>query len=116
MGIKKSVGFSNATYTVMSVVDHYVSNGSTINLCTSDVSKAFDKMNHHGLLMKMMSHRFASRLVINVRKWFSNCITDVKWSGSRSNSFSLTYDISQGGVLSPYLITIYIDDSIVDIT
>jgi hypothetical protein len=42
-GFKKSVGCSHAIYTVRSVIDHYVSNGSTINLCALDVSKAFDR-------------------------------------------------------------------------
>jgi len=40
--------------TVTSVVDHYVSNGSTVNLCALDVSKAFDKMSHYGLFINLM--------------------------------------------------------------
>ena len=48
-GFKKAVGCSHAIYIVRSVVSHYVANGSTVNLCALDASKAFDKMNHHGL-------------------------------------------------------------------
>ena len=115
-GFKKSVGCSHAIYTVRSVVDHYVSNGSTVNLCALDVSKAFDKMNHHGMFIKLMNRRVPVSLLSMLENWFSNCITYVKWSGSCSNSFSLTCGIRQDGVLSPYLFAVYIDDLIVDIT
>ena len=30
-------------------MDHYVSGGSTVNVCLLDLSKAYDKMNHFGL-------------------------------------------------------------------
>ena len=39
------------------VTDYYTSYGSTVNVCALDLSKAFDKMNHHGLFMKLMERR-----------------------------------------------------------
>ena len=41
---------TNAIYVLRSVVDYYVSYGTTVNICALDLSKAFDRMNHHGLL------------------------------------------------------------------
>ena len=42
-------------YTLRSVVDYYVNNGSTVNICSLDISKAFDKMNHHcRVFLKLM--------------------------------------------------------------
>ena len=41
-------------FTLRSVVDYYVNHGSTVNICALDISKAFDKMNHHGLFLKLM--------------------------------------------------------------
>ena len=55
LGFKKAVSCSHAIYTLRTVVDHYISNGSTVNLCALDVSKAFDKINHHGLFIKPMN-------------------------------------------------------------
>jgi hypothetical protein len=46
--------------------------------------------------------------------WFNHCYTYVKWLGAVSFSFRLTSGIRQGGVLSPYLFAVYIDDIIVD--
>jgi len=38
-------------YYVRNIVNHYVTNGSTVNLCALDITKAFDRMNHHGLFV-----------------------------------------------------------------
>jgi len=39
------------------VVDYFVANGSTVNLCSLDITKAFDKMNHSALFLKVMKRR-----------------------------------------------------------
>jgi len=44
--------------------------------------------------------------------WYSNCVSIVKWNSSLSMCFSQLCDVHQGGVLSPVLFAIYIDDLI----
>ena len=44
---KEGSGCSHAIATVRNVVDHYIGSGSTVNICSIDLSKAFDKVNHH---------------------------------------------------------------------
>jgi hypothetical protein len=46
-GFKKGLGCSIAIYTVKSVVDRFIPNGFTANLCSTNLSKAFAKVNHH---------------------------------------------------------------------
>jgi len=43
----KSLGCSHAICCVRNIVNHYVTNGSTVNLCALDITKAFDRMSHH---------------------------------------------------------------------
>jgi len=43
-----------ALYTVKSVVQHFTSGSSTVNLCALDMSKAFDKQYHYALFIKLM--------------------------------------------------------------
>jgi len=40
-----------------------VSNGSTVNICTLDLSKAFDRMNHHALVIKLIDRKLAIQLL-----------------------------------------------------
>ena len=42
-GFKKSIGCAHAVHVLRSVVDYYVSFGSTVNIFALDLSKAFDK-------------------------------------------------------------------------
>ena len=50
-------------YTLRSVVDYYVNNGSTVNICALDISKAFDKMNRHRLFLKLMQKQIPLKLL-----------------------------------------------------
>ena len=47
------------------VVDNYVANGSTANLCAIDVSKAIDKVNHYALLYKLMKKTIPRELLLD---------------------------------------------------
>jgi len=112
-GFKKESGCSHALYTLKCVVDYYASFGSTVNLCALDISKAFDRMNHHGLFVKLMNRRIPTNLLLVLENWFQLGVTCVKWCNVVSDFFELTCGIRQGGVLSPYLFAVYID-SVVD--
>ena len=109
-GFKKSVGCSTAIYTVRSVVDKFINNGSTVNLCAIDISKAFDRMNHHGLFIKLMQRSLPSNLLAVFENWFDKCFTCVRWGSVYSISFKVSCGIRQGGVLSPHFFAVYIDD------
>ena len=53
-GFKKHIGCANAVYVLRSVVDYYASFGITVNICAQNLSKAFDKINHDGLFIKLI--------------------------------------------------------------
>jgi len=57
-GFKKHLSCRDAIYTVRQVIESYISNGSTVNMCTRDLSKAFDRTNHYALLIKLMHRNF----------------------------------------------------------
>jgi hypothetical protein len=95
---------------VRHIVDGYVNGGSTANICAIDLSKAFDKMNHHALFIKLMNRQLPIELLLILESWLSNCYTCIKWYGVQSNFFKVNIGIRQGGVLSPCLFAIYLDD------
>lgn len=108
-GFKKGSSCSQAIYTARCVIDYYVSLNTTVNICTLDLSKAFDKMNHHGLFLKLMDRNIPIKLLCVLEQWFSLGMTCVRWGNVYSRFIKLDCGIRQGGVLSPYLFAIYID-------
>jgi len=114
-GFKKRISCSHAIFTVRSVINHYTAFGSTLNLCAIDILKAFDRMNHSGLFLKLMDRLLPVNVLLILEKWFENCYTCVKWGSITSCMFQLTRGIRQGGVLSPYLFAVYVDDLITSV-
>ena len=90
--------------------------GSTVNVAAFDLLKAFDKMNHHGLFIKIMKRCIPKNLLCFLENWFSLGVTCVMWKSFMSHFFVLSSGIRQGGVLSPYLFAVYIDSVIKKVT
>ena len=109
-GFKKGLGCSHAIYTVRNIVDRWVSRGCTANLCAIDLSKAFDKVNHHALYVKLMKRNIPVQLLEIIENLFSGCHSCIKWGDSWSVEFKIAYGVRQGSVLSPFLFAIYVDD------
>ena len=102
-GFKKKLGCSHVIYSVRNVIYHFISGGSTVNVCSIDLSKAFDKMSHCALYMKLINRNIPLNLLKIIESWFNTSLTCVRWGRHSSAFFKLTAGVRQGGVLSPKL-------------
>ena len=94
------------------VVNYYNKGGSTVNLCALDLSKAFDKMDHNALFVKLMERKLPVELLCIIKNWFRSSITCVHWDSITNPFFKLLAGVRQGGALSPCLFAIFIDSVI----
>jgi len=79
-GFKKEFGYNYAICSVRNIVDSCIKGrGSTANPCTLDLSKAFDKTNHHALFLKLMKRLIPNQLLSLLVSWLSGCYSYFKW-------------------------------------
>jgi hypothetical protein len=96
-GFKAKMGCVHAIYTVRKVVEYYVNNNSTINLCFLDMEKGFDKINHSVLLLKLMKRKVPIVLVNLLKYWYSISNNCVRWENVLSSPYKLSAGVRQGG-------------------
>ena len=109
IGFKKGSGCRDAIFSLRSVVDHFTERNSTVNLCALDLTKAFDKMNHQGLFIRLMEKNIPYQILLILENWFKHGSTCVQYGNLFSDFFVMQCGVRKSGVLSPYLFVVYID-------
>ncbi len=85
-------------------------NGSAVYGCFLDASKAFDKVIHLNLFTKLLEKDMPATLGRFLISWYRDQRMGVRWCSSLSSPFSVSNGVRQGGVLSPILFAIYLDE------
>ena len=114
-GFKKGIGCRDAIFCLRSTVDHFVHNNSNANICSLDVAKAFDRVNQFSLLLKLMERLLPVNLILLLFNWFILSTACINWLGAISLPYRISAGVRQGGVLSPFLFAIYVNDVILSI-
>ena len=108
-GFKKSNSTVHALHCLRETVTHYVNNGSRVFCTFLDASKAFDRLVHSGLFLKLMQRNVPLMFLNIIISWYDNLKCCVKWGDQYSDWFFITAGVRQGGILSPDFYSIYVD-------
>ena len=109
-GFKQKRSTTHALFCLRQTVSYYINNGSRVFCSFLDASKAFDRLVHSGLYIKLMARNIPKAFLDIIISWYDGLLARVKWDGVFSDWFSITAGVRQGGVLSPDLYCIYVDD------
>ena len=81
-----------------------------VRLIFSDISKAFDKVCHEGLLYKLKSFGISGNLLNLIKHYLTDRSQRVLLNGQCSNWQPILAGVPEGSILGPLFFLIYIND------
>ena len=97
-------------FVLKQVIEYYQTHSSPVNLCFMDLSKVFDRVDHVTLFKKLQNHDLPSQVVKLLKNWYVTQKVYVQWESAVSKSFKSVNGVRQGGILSPLLYSVCVDE------
>lgn len=111
-GFRAGLSTDSAIIGLKSTVNYYTSQDTSVYACFLDLSRAFDLVNYDILWAKLSDAQVPNHVVNLLRYWYENQINNVKWGDTTSSDYRLECGVRQGGLTSPDLFNLYVNDLI----
>ncbi len=109
-GFKKGHGTSQCTFVINEIIQYYRNHNTNVFVTLLDASRAFDRVEYVKLFKVLIAKGIfpiVARFLVNM---YTNQCIRVKWGNTYSDKYTIVNGVKQGGVMSPLLFTVYIDE------
>lgn len=98
------------TMVLKETISYYIKHQSSVYCTFLDASKAFDRVHYCKLFRLLIKRGLPACIVRILINMYTGNQVRVLWAGLASDYFAVRNGVKQGGVISPILFCIYIDD------
>lgn len=109
-GFRKNSSCSHAVFALKQAIKYCKSSFKRVYVCAIDLSKAFDKVNRTHLWAKMIDKGVNPYIILAIRSYYADSQMIIINGTECGKLFRTTVGVRQGGVISPKLFNLYIDD------
>ena len=109
-GFLKARSFLTNLLCFFEEITKWVDDGSPVDVIYLDFQKAFDKVQHQRLLLKLKSHGMGNSIINWIEQWLTDMRKRVFVDGEVSSWKSVLSGVPQGSVLGPILCLVNIND------
>ena len=109
-GFKADYSTVDAIFILQSLINKTINKKKKLYACFIDLKRAFDSVYRNGLWYKMIKSSLDGKLFDLIRSIYSEVMSCVKNINTFSDFFKSDVGLMEGGVLSPFLFSLFIND------